>query len=286
MNKLLLVLISIFLLFNAGFAIKAKLITDKRLDEVSGIVASRTNPDVYYVHNDSGGKPEVYALNSKGKVIAILNLEGFNNRDWEDIAIGPGPDAQSSYIYVGEIGDNKAQYDELMLYRFKEPNLNKVLKKSHTPITIKDIETIRFIFADGAKDCETLFLDSANGDVYLLSKREYKVGLYQIKSPLSTSAVNVANRIQTLDFPLAVAGDIAPARDNILIKTYENIYLWSVAKGESILDAMSKPYQELPYTVEPQGEAICFSLSGDSYLTLSEKDPKQKLYLYQYPLDK
>jgi hypothetical protein len=284
MKKLLLVLISTLLLFNAGFAIKAKLITDKRLDEVSGIVASRINLDVYYVHNDSGGKPEVYALNSKGKIIAILNLEGITNRDWEDIAIGPGPDANSSYIYVGEIGDNNAQYDELMLYRFKEPKLNKVPKKARTPITITDIETIRFVFADGAKDCETLFLDSANGDVYLLSKREYKVGVYQIKSPLNTSEVNVASRLLTLDFPLAVAGDITPARDMIIIKNYENIFLWKVAKGESIIDAMSKPYQELPYTVEPQGEAICFSIKGDSYLTLSEKDPKKKLYLYQYPL--
>jgi hypothetical protein len=284
MKKLLLVLISTLLLFTASFAVKAKLITDKRLDEVSGIVASRINPDVYYVQNDSGGKPEVYALNSKGKIIAILNLEGITNRDWEDIAIGPGPDANSSYIYVGEIGDNNAQYDELMLYRFKEPKLNQVPKKARTPITITDIETIRFVFADGAKDCETLFFDSANGDVYLLSKREYKVGVYQIKSPLSTSEVNVASRLLTLDFPLAVAGDIAPDRDKIIIKNYENIFLWKVAQSESIIEAMSKPYQELPYTVEPQGEAICFSIKGESYLTLSEKDPKQKLYLYQYPL--
>lgn len=286
MKKLILILSIITILFCSSYAVKANQVKDKRLDEVSGIIASRINHDVYYVHNDSGGKPEIYAINNKGKVLAVLHLVGITNRDWEDIAVGPGPDGQSSYIYVGEIGDNKAQYSELLLYRFKEPELKATMKSKHNSITINDIDSLRFCFADGAKDCETLFIDPANADVYLVSKRELRVGLYQIKAPLSTTEVNIAQRMLTLDFPLAVAGDISFNRDLILIKTYENIYLWNIVKGESIFDAMIKPYQELPYTVEPQGEAICFSNSGKEYLTLSEKAPKLKLYLYTYQLNK
>lgn len=286
MKKLILILSIITILFCSSYAVKANQVKDKRLDEVSGIIASRVNPDVYYVHNDSGGKPEIYAINKKGKVLAVLQLEGITNRDWEDIAVGPGPDGQSSYIYVGEIGDNKAQYSELQLYRFKEPDLKATIKSKHKTITIKDIDSLRINFADGAKDCETLFIDPTNADVYLVSKRELQVGLYQIKAPLSTTELNIAQRILTLDFPLAVAGDISINRDLILIKTYENIYLWNIAEDESIFDAMIKPYQELPYTVEPQGEAICFTNSGKEYLTLSEKAPKLKLYLYTYQLDK
>ena len=52
-------------------------------------------------------------------------LAGVENRDWEDIAVGPGPDASKSYVYVADIGDNEGQYQYKYIYRFEEPVLNK-----------------------------------------------------------------------------------------------------------------------------------------------------------------
>lgn len=271
-----------FLFTSCAFAQKTVRVRDNRLGEISGMAAGRINQGVYYVHNDSGGKSEVYALNVKGKIVSILNLEGTQNRDWEDIAVGPDSLRGADCIYVGEIGDNNARYEEICLYRFREPQLAKLNSKKPQTITINEIDTLRIVYEDGPKDCETLFIDPLNADVYLVSKREMKVGLYQVRAPLSTTETNLAERVLTLDFPLAVGGDISPRRDKIIIKTYERVFSWKVLPEQEIADALAEPYIELPYKIEPQGEAVCWSVTGGKYLTLSERDGKKPLYLYIY----
>jgi len=283
-KKIILILLITAVTGSFLFAQNANRVRDKRLDEVSGMAAGRVNQGLYYVQNDSGGKSEVYALNAKGKIVAVIALSGVFNRDWEDIAVGPDSVRGQSHIYVGEIGDNNAVYDTICLYRFRESDLNKLPGKKEKSITVTEIDTLRIVYEDGAKDCETLFIDPVTADVYLMSKREMKVGLYIVRAPLSKSEVNVAERILTLDFPLAVGGDISLTRDKIIIKTYEKVFCWAVLPEQDIADAMSQPYLELPYKVEPQGEAVCWSKDGTKYLTLSEKHEGKKLYLYSYPL--
>jgi hypothetical protein len=281
-EKALILLILILFTFSVISAQTKHKVKDKILDEVSGIAASRANPGLYYVHNDSGGKNEVYVLNGKGKKVHTIVLNGAVNRDWEDIAVGPGPNKGLNYIYVGEIGDNKARYPGITLYRYPEPNFAMREIRKREPSEAPVVVPLFVIFEDGAKDCETLMIDPANGDVYLVSKREQKVGLYQIKAPLKTDSLNVARRILDLDFALAVGGDISLARDNVIIKNYEKVFRWYVAPGQEIKDALSKPPEELPYEVEPQGEAICWSVDGESFFTISEKAKKQPLYFYRY----
>lgn len=274
----------VFLSFSTLSAQKTYEVKDLRLDEISGIVAGRINKDIYYVLNDSGGKNEVYAINNRGETISTIVLTGLTDRDWEDIAIGPGPDSIKSYVYVGEIGDNKAQYRYLSLYRFEEPMLEEESLKEIETYTIpaEHIDRFAFIYEDGPKDCETLFIDPLNSDVYLVSKREEKVGLYQIKAPLITDSLNIAHRILNLDFPLAVAGDISKSRDKILIKTYSDIYCWDVLPNQPIEEALESESIKLPYIAEPQGESICWSADGKKYLTISETSKDKPLYLYIY----
>lgn len=267
------------------------LVTDSALDEVSGIVCGRRNPDLYYVINDSGGKPEVYALDGFGKVMATLHLGNVTNRDWEDIAIAPVLETGGICIFVAETGDNYARYPEIALYRFSEPMLKFRQGRESKPdstaklLTISDAQKLRIQFEDGARDCESVFIDPANADVYLVSKREAKVGLYLVKAPLDTLKINIAKRVLTLEFPMAVAADISPQRDKILIKTYSDIYCWNLAPGQAIVEALAFDPVKLPYDPEPQGEAVCFSSDGKSYLTLSEKHEGIALYLYHYPLN-
>ena len=39
-------------------------VADDRLDEISGIIASRRNPHVWWVHNDSGDTARIFASDS------------------------------------------------------------------------------------------------------------------------------------------------------------------------------------------------------------------------------
>ncbi|MGX7835780.1 hypothetical protein ACWKSR_11580, partial [Campylobacter fetus subsp. venerealis] len=72
------------------------------------------------IHNDSGGEAAVYLIDMLGNTVGKVELLETKNRDWEDIAVGPGPDGQS-YIYIGEIGDNNAVHKDISIYRIPEP---------------------------------------------------------------------------------------------------------------------------------------------------------------------
>src|SRR5690348_10992040 len=51
-------------------------LSDKRLDEVSGIAASHKNPGFIWAENDSGNKPQVYLVDKNLKVKLTVKLKG------------------------------------------------------------------------------------------------------------------------------------------------------------------------------------------------------------------
>ncbi len=286
MNRIV-YLLPIFLILGISLLVAqdSVLVTDSRLDEISGIAASRINPGIYYVHNDSGGENAIYAINLKGRVVAKLVLEGIKNRDWEDIAVGPGDGNGTSYIFVGEIGDNLSVHNGYHIYSFPEPQLTDA--GSEKTITVKSIRRKSFQYKDGKKDAETLLVDSREHQVFVVSKREQNVGLYVCGSSIlgKNSPLKKAKRKANLDFPLAVGGDISPDGKHIIIKTYTNVFYWQRIPGQNVNTALKKQPQKLPYIVEPQGEAICFSADSKYYLTVSEKRNAKKVYLYIYPFN-
>ena len=70
------------------------------LNEASGLAASQKNENVIWSHNDSGDDNVIYALNLRGEHLGIYIIEGADARDWEDIAVGPGPDEGLSLIHI------------------------------------------------------------------------------------------------------------------------------------------------------------------------------------------
>src|SRR5688572_16385980 len=49
-------------------------ITDKRINESSGLAASRLQADSYYTHNDSGDRPRFFRFNHQGVVTAEFSI--------------------------------------------------------------------------------------------------------------------------------------------------------------------------------------------------------------------
>ncbi|MEF3695173.1 MAG: hypothetical protein V3576_07490 [Candidatus Cloacimonadota bacterium] len=253
-------------------------VTAPEIDECSGLAMSIRNPGLLYVHNDSGGSPTVFVLNPEGGLQHKLSLEGARNRDWEDIAVGPGPETGRSYVFVGEIGDNNARYEHVAIYRFPEPSLIG----ADSLVIINSFDTLRIEYEDGPRDVEALFVDPRSKDIYLISKREAEVGVYRVAYPQSTTELNTATKIATLPYNWVTAADISPRGDKILVKTYTNAYRYKRGKRQSIAEALSRNPKALAYTIEPQGEAICFDQDGKGRYTLSEKHEGVELQLYYY----
>ena len=73
---------------------------EKFIPESSGIVKSRRYPGIFWVHNDSGNPPLLFAIKGDGQIVRQFRL-GVPNLDWEDIAID-----DHGHLYIGDIGNN------------------------------------------------------------------------------------------------------------------------------------------------------------------------------------
>ncbi len=253
------------------------LLKEKRLSEISGIAASVTNPGLFWVHNDSGGEPEVYLINKSLEIVLTCRLEGIENRDWEDITIGPGPEPGKHYLYVGEIGDNEARFQYKMIYRFEEPVLGE-----EAEIKVSSFDTIVFSLEDRRKDTETLLIDPATNALYIFSKREEPVWIYELENPAQTADTLIAKKLFSLPLTQLVGGDVSPDGKSILLKNYEHIYYWSSDTAKPIKEILKSEFSEVPYELEPQGEALTWARDQSGFYTLSEKNVGKDTFFYFY----
>jgi hypothetical protein len=242
-------------------------LTNQEMDESSGLVVSRQNPNFIWTHNDSGDENRIFLLRTDGTWANTFYLRGVENRDWEDIAAGPGPREGINYLYIAEIGDNRAEFPFKHIYRFPEPDVTITLHD----YPVNDIETITFVYPDNIlMDAETLLVDPWTKDIYIITKREFPVTVYRLPYPQSTTDTIVAELYGVLPFTMAVGGDISADGRMIIVKSYDRVYLWQRNENETIANAFMKRPLRLTYVPEPQGEAIGFTPDGNGYYTLSE----------------
>lgn len=264
-------------LFEAGTS--KGVLEGQRMQEASGLVASISNPEMFWTHNDSGNEAEIFLIDKTGKLVCTVHLPNSKNRDWEDITIGAGPEKNKQYLYIGDIGDNNSVFDHKYIYRIEEPFLSRTV----TDTTIRKIDEIKFRLPDGARDSESLMLDPQTNDLYIFSKREANVNLYKLAHPFSTSNTTTAERVlEKLPLTMIVAADISPDGSEIVAKNYDHIYYWKRHKGEKLEAAISRTAEELLYTAEPQGESIAFDRTGTGFYTLSEQKKKVLQHLFFY----
>lgn len=248
------------------------------INETSGLAASRKNSGVLWLHNDSGDTARLFAINTTGRLLATYSIDAAAAVDWEDIAVGPAPAPGTDYLYIADIGDNNAVRGSVTLYRVEEPTVSSTQPELNDSQPISD--SIQIDYPDGPRDAETLMTDPNNGDIYVVSKRELLSRIYRLPADSWSSASATLDYIGQLTWGGAVGGDISPSGSEILIKSYLSVSLYERTAGSGISDALSGSATLLPYTAEPQGEAIAFCGQGSGYFTLSE-GLDQPLYYYR-----
>jgi hypothetical protein len=252
-------------------------VTDKKLEEASGLAASSSNPGLLWTLNDSGNRAEVLLIDDKLNIRLTCTLHNIINRDWEDIAVGPGPEPGKNYIYVADIGDNMAIFPYKMIYRFEEPKF----QEGTSQVTITKFDRVVFQL-DVKKDTESLLLDPKTKNLYVVSKREKPVYVYELKYPYSTTDTLTAEKIGSIPFGQIVAGDFSADGTEVLMKNYNNVLYWKL-NNEDLASALKRNPAIVPYEPEPQGESVTFARDGSGYYTISEKVKGEKSYLWFYP---
>ncbi len=250
--------------------------------EASGLAVSRSNPSMLWVHNDSGDYNRLFVVGENGEDFGEFIIRGAFNRDWEDMAAGPGPVAGITYLYIGEIGDNLAQYQIMSVYRVAEPDISQLDSVAYAPVD--GAERIDYVYPDGkSRDAETLMVDPLTRDLYIVTKRDARSIIYVARYPQDTGKVITLEKIGYFPFNRALAGDISADGTEIAVKTDDRIYYWHRRHNEPVFEALRRQPLLLPYTIEPQGEAFGWMPDGSGYYTLSEKvdDNEPVLYFYR-----
>jgi len=262
---------------NFGEQVNLGEIENDDIVEASGIVASTKNSGVLWAHNDSGNENRIFAIDTAGNSLGTYYLKGITNRDWEDIAIGSGPDETKTYLYIG---DNNSNNDIKYIYRILEPTIS--VGQTNIVDTIQQVSVISFSYPDDNRDAEILMFDPITKSIYVIGKRDSKIRVYKLSFPQSTSSNTEAELVTNItlerdpeeDTPnnYLTAGDISTDGKEIVIKSYNSVFYWAREDGVSIEQALETIPSMLPYNTEPQGEALCWNPIADKgYYTLSEE---------------
>jgi hypothetical protein len=252
------------------------------IDEASGLTVHRGRSNFLWTHNDSWDEARIFLIQKNGRFRSQYNLKGASNRDWEDIAAGPGPLPNTNYLYIGDIGDNFTIYSNYTIYRLEQPLIPSKSDKDQQSRTIGDVDKLRFAYPDGSHDAETLFIDPLTRDLYIVTKEETRDRVYHYPYPQSTTTIDTVEFVGELPFSQFTSGDLSPDGQTLLLKTLKRIFIWRRETDQSISDMLAgKPKEVLPYGTGPQEEAIAFGAEGRGYYTLSESKGKPvKLYFH------
>lgn len=252
-------------------------LVNPNIKEASGLAHSRQFANVFWAHNDStpeGETPNViYAFNQDGGHLGKLIISPtINQRDWEDMAY------DGQHLYIGEIGDNNKVHEEYYVYKCIELNPNG------GDLTTT-CEEFPFTYPDEEKfDAETLMVDS-NGDIYIITKGDLddtssKIFLLNTEAGTADYVMDIElNEGLTALHNLITGGDINGDGSKMIIRTYENIYIYEKSGNgvSAIQNAIADGYTIGEYNREPyeQGEAVTISNTfpfDDGYYTISEEN--------------
>lgn len=238
------------------------------IDEASGLAASATMPGYLWTIQDSGQPNALYLISKDGKSIKQYNVPGAHNHDWEEIAVGPGPDNGVSYAYIADIGNNNQPVTATnTIYRIPE------ITGTDASFNENALQKITFSYPDGPRDAEALIVDPVTKDIFVLSKEATNTNIYRLAYPQSTTEVRVAEKVGTVPgVTIATAGSISKDGSEIAVRTYLAVYYWKRNSGETVGQTLAKAATKtLVVALEPQGEAICFENESKGFYTLSEK---------------
>lgn len=236
------------------------------LNEISGCVASRTWPDVIWLHNDSGDAPRLFAIEPDGTLIIPdflrksygtgslafwkarwpgLELLGAINHDWEDIAI------VGDALVIADMGNNGNHRRDLGVIELAEPNPRATVRtRARGFRALRYPEQQTFPGRVWEFDSEALFHDPRTNRLYAITKHR-RAGqirgliagahLYGLPEPASDGAMT---RIATrADIGYVTAADLSADGEWLAVAGYRDVWFlprpdqgenWFAAPGHRI----------------------------------------------------
>jgi len=240
------------------------------LTESSGLAFSHRRPDRLWTHNDSGGKPRLYAFDTQGRPTGRADLNGATARDWE--ALSSFEDNGTARLLVGDCGDRPPKRESITLYLLDEPDPNAVTK-------VTRIQEIEVRYPQGPRDCEAVAVDVASRQILLFEKRlALQANVFAIPLPARSSRVDApskltADKVTTVGAMLVTDADFHSRSGDVWVTNYTHALRFSQRTPKSSLAAQLSGKPEVFRL--PQWnliEAIAIDRAGRAWITHEGKN--------------
>lgn len=241
--------------------------TPTEIPELSGLVASRRHPDLFWAHNDSGHAVELFAIRKSGEVVARFPLE-VKAHDLEDLALGPcSAGTEETCVYLADVGDNYQVRSEVRILKVPEPDPS-------APGSLRP-EVLAFRYPDGKHNAESLIADPISGALYVITKAPGTLGQVYRLDGLAEGVMAAAVLVGTLrprrgDDHVSTAADLHPTGRRLLLRTYSQVWEFRAPDAGTVEALVNAPGIEVPTAPQQQGEAIAYTADGVGYVMASE----------------
>ncbi|MEV4622828.1 hypothetical protein AB0J74_29450 [Asanoa sp. NPDC049573] len=250
-------------------------ITDEKLVELSGLVATKAGFVVINDSTDVSSRERVFYLDKKCKVTDSVSYSGGGPRDTEDLALSP----DGKTLWIADTGNNITSDDQrtsivlwsLPLDGSKNPALH------------------RFVYPDDKpRDAEALVLSGTGaGTPLVITKSTGAAELFTPASAIKTgNATGVKmKKVGDLTLPktetpnlLGAPGRVtvtgaarSPDGKRVVIRTYADAFEWDVPDGGDVAAAVTGgAAPRITGLTDPFGEAISYTTDGKQFVTVSD----------------
>jgi len=257
-------------------------IEHKPLDEISGLARS-TRYDVWWVHNDSGDRARIFAIDGEGRVVYPswlaekyrgetasdddarepwpgIAIENAANVDWEELAL------IGDKLFIAEMGNNGNARRDLGVYVLNEPNpraVDRARALKFLPVVYPDQE--EFPAKQWQFDCEAIF--GHEGKLYFLTKHRIDgiamsirrgTKLYRLDTEHTDreNVLTLIERHETIGPPTACS--LSPDGRFLAVLGLVEVWVFERPKtGDAWLSGPGRMLK-LPFAQTKQAEGICW----------------------------
>ncbi|MEH0829905.1 MULTISPECIES: hypothetical protein [unclassified Micromonospora] len=247
-------------------------VTDERLREMSGLVATKSG---YIVVNDSSlqeSRKRVFYLDTKCRISKEpVRYSGDGPFDTEDLAVSPN----GKTLWIADIGDNPGKDRRSRIAVWTMP-----LDGGKAPVLH------RLSYPEGKPhDAEALLVGADNLPLVITKVPSGKAGIYTPTGKLRNGDTEpvpmkkvgeIALPETSTDNPMNIFGRVAitgaarsPDGSKVVLRTYADAFEYDVT-GDDIVAALTTGKPRVTPLSDPFGEAISYTPDGKTFLTVSD----------------